>query len=335
MYAPDRPRIARSIADLLEGVTERVALVAADGKSGNHLERVSVGGEHFVVKHQSIDADWLMRVTGDEVFWPFSLLRAGVYDRVPASIDHAIVAMALDGEGRDARLAILLRDVGEALVPEGDDVVTVGQHAGFLAHMAALHASFWGWRDTIGLQPMRARLLSFTPSVIAPELARADPPVPVRVADQGWRALPTVAPRLDALVRPLHDDPGPLVEALASTPSCLVHGDWKMGNLGTHDDGRTILLDWAYPGEAPPIWDLVWYLALNRARLPETKEASVERYRAALEAAGIDTAPWWDRQLGLCFLAIMVLFAWEKAVGDAEELAWWEERALDGSRWLP
>ena len=46
------------------------------------------------------------------------------------------------------------------------------------------------------------------------------------------------------------------------------------------------MLDWAYPGAAPPCWELAWYLALNRARLPEPKEAPIARYRAALEAAG-------------------------------------------------
>jgi thiamine kinase-like enzyme len=154
------------------------------------------------------------------------------------------------------------------------------------------------------------------------------------VADEGWRRLPDVAPELARLVRPLHEDPGPLVDALATTPRTFLHGDWKMGNLGWHPDGRTILLDWAYPGAGPACWDLMWYLALNRARLPRSKEQSIERYRAALEAHGVDTTAWWDRQLGLAFLAIMVVFGWEKAVGDADEMSWWQDRAVDGARWL-
>ena len=28
------------------------------------------------------------------------------------------------------------------------------------------------------------------------------------------------------------------------------------------------------------------------------------------------------------------VFAWEKAVGDQDELDWWERAALDGARWL-
>ena len=97
-------------------------------------------------------------------------------------------------------------------------------------------------------------------------------------------------------------------------------GDWKFGNLGRRPDGRTILLDWAYPGEAAPCWDLTWYLALNRARLPETKEATIDRYRDRLEPHGVATADWWERQLGLSLLGMAAAFAWEKAVGDEAEL---------------
>ena len=89
-----------------------------------------------------------------------------------------------------------------------------------------------------------------------------------------------------------------------------------MGNLGTHPDGRTILLDWALPGSGPACWDLCWYLALNRARLPESKEAAIGRFRAALEAGGVATGSWWDAQLDLCLIAIMATFGWEKALGD-------------------
>jgi hypothetical protein len=66
-----------------------------------------------------------------------------------------------------------------------------------------------------------------------------------------------------------------VVGPLGRTPPTFLQGGWKMGNLGSHPDGRTILLDWAYPGSGAACWDLWWYLALNRARLPEPKEVSV------------------------------------------------------------
>ena len=112
-------------------------------------------------------------------------------------------------------------------------------------------------------------------------------------------------------------------------------GDWKMGNLGRHADGRTVLVDQAYPGEAPGLYDLLWYVALNRQRLPVSKEATIEAYRAGLEAAGIDTGGWFERQLGLSIIAVMATFAWEKALGDADELAWWSAQVAEARAWLP
>jgi thiamine kinase-like enzyme len=107
-----------------------------------------------------------------------------------------------------------------------------------------------------------------------------------------------------------------------------------MGNLGHHPDGRTILLDWAYPGAAPGAWDLAWYLALNRARLPQSKEATIAAYRNALEARGVDTAGWFERQVSLSLLGMAASFGWEKALGDEDELRWWADRAEHGMRTL-
>ncbi len=327
-------RLLESVDDLLARATRREVLVADDGKSGNQLERVVVDGQRLVVKHMTLAGDWIMRVMGDRVFWPYVAAQAGLIDQVPPCIDHAMVALALEGDALTGTLHVVMRDVGDHVIPEGDDPVTVEQHRGFLTHMANMHASYWGWHDELGLQPMALRLLPFAPATIAPELARPDVPGPVAVADVGWSRLPERAPALAELVFGLQADPEPLVAALAATPATFLHGDWKMGNLGWHPEGRTILLDWAYLGEGPATWDLLWYLALNRARLPESKESSIETYRGALEAAGVDTSAWWDRQLGLTMIAIMVCFGWEKAVGDDDELSWWAERVEDARHWL-
>jgi hypothetical protein len=207
----------------------------------------------------------------------------------------------------------------------------VEQHDRFVEHLATFHASFLGWRDTIGVQQLARRFLFFAPDTIAPELARAEIPAAIAAAGEGWRRLPERSRRLADLVRAVHGDPDALAEALADTPQTFVAGDWKLGNLGSRQDGRTIVLDWAYPGEAPLCWELAWYLALNCARMPRSKEDTIADYRRALERHGVDTTGWWDRQLGLCFVGMMATFAWEKALSDAEELAWWETAALAGS----
>ena len=101
--------------------------------------------------------------------------------------------------------------------------------------------------------------------------------------------------------------------------------DARNGLLRLHK----VLLDWEQPGRGAPLSDLAWYLAINCRRLPQSKQASIAAYREALEGRGIDTGPWWDRQLALCLLGAMVLFGWEKALGGYdEELAWWETKSL-------
>ena len=65
-----------------------------------------------------------------------------------------------------------------------------------------------------------------------------------------------------------------------------------------------------------------------------TARCGIAEYRAALERHGIDTGPWWERQLGLSLLGIMVLLGWEKALGPPDDLVWWERRVLEGAELL-
>ena len=225
-------------------------------------------------------------------------------------------------------------DCADDLVPPGDATLPVEQHDRFVEHLAAFHATFLGWRDTIGLQDLARRFLWFAPATIASELLVDDVPGPIAAAAAGWPRLPDRSPPLFELVRAVHADPHALAGALAATPQTFVAGDWKLGNLGSRPDGRTVLLDWAYPGEAPVCWELAWYLALNCDRLPRSKEETIVAYRGALEEHRVDTADWWDRQLGLCMVGVMATMAWEKALGDDRELNWWERAALAGSSFL-
>jgi hypothetical protein len=315
-----------SAQELLAQASSRQRIEPADSRAGAVFERVSVGPESYFVKRLSPSSDWVMRIAGDHVHRPYLIWRSGLMGQAPDVIDHTVVTMDLTGSGDDADLTIVMRDVGESLVPPGDAAVPAAQHARFIAHMAALASAFWGWEDRLGLTTMAQRTRFFAPDNIEAELAAAEVPGPLAAASAGWPALAERSPVLSAVARSVHDDPGIVTAPLAGLPGTFVHGDWKMGNLGSHPDGRTILLDWTLPGAGPACWDLCWYLALNRARLPERKEAAISRFRAALEGHGIATAGWWEEQLDLCLIGIMATFGWEKALGDAGELAWWEAR---------
>ena len=324
---------SRPVTELLAQASARVSVRPGDARSSSSFERVTIDGRGYFLKRLSPSSDWIMRATGDHVHRPYLVWSAGLMDRVPACIDHAVVAMEVVGEGDDAELSVLMRDVGPQLVPEGDVPVADAQHRGFLDHLAQLSVAFWEWTDTVGgLATMAERFRFFDASNVARELAVPDPPGPIVAADEGWRRLPARSPMLAEVARAVHEEPGILAGPLDATPKTLLHGDWKMGNLGTHPDGRTILIDWAYPGAGPACWDLCWYLALNRARLPETKEASIRRFGDALEQHGVPTADWFERQLDLCTIGIMATFGWEKALGDEDELRWWERRVGDAIR---
>jgi hypothetical protein len=326
--------VATSVEELLAGAGSRQPMQASDSKSGARFERVVIDGRPYVVKYLHVDDDWIMRSSGDLAGRPLLVWRSGLLDRLPDCIDHAVVGAAA-GLGRNGwGAALLMHDVSAWLVPPGDAPVPLDQHLGFMDHMAALHAEFWGWTDTIGLLPPQHRYLEFNPRNIALELAREQPEVVPPLIVEGWRRFPAAAGPAGPAVMALVDDPTPLVQAMAAGPQTLLQGDWKMGNLGTRPDGRTVLLDWAMPGQGNPLAELAWYLALNTARLPQTKEDAIEAYRQALHRHLVTTDGWWQRAVDLALLGSLVNFGWEKALGGGPELDWWLDRGREGLRWL-
>lgn len=312
-----------SLEELIAGVESRESWKTADSLSGSAFERVVIGGEPFVLKYLHVDDDWIQRAQGDIYTRPVVMWMSGLYDALPACIDHTIVDVAT-GLGRNGwGAAVLMRDVSEAMVPVEKGIIPLDQHLRFLEHMAELHAQFWGFRDTVGLMPRGNLYLMFSSLMTDYEATSGDPaPVP-SLAPDGWVRMADESPRLADIVLPLLREPWPLVAAQATGPQTLVHSDWKAGNLGSHTDGRTILLDWAFPSEAPGPADLAWYIAVNCELLPHSKEEAIATYKEALERRGIQTLGWWEAQLELALLAQVVLLGWSKT-GD--ELAWWEER---------
>jgi hypothetical protein len=312
-----------SVSDLLGDVEERAPLESA-GKSGARLERVRVDGTWYVVKYLDADTDWTMRASGVDLVVPAELWRRGVLHALPDCIRQPIIAIA-----QDTTTALLMEDVSSWLVPVTDAPIEAPQHELFLDHMAAMHAALWQTGLDIDVVPVANRYLELSPAMADAELARGSDDLVPQLVRKGWPLLAEVAPRAAAVVVPLVHDPRPLVRALADTPQTFVHGNWKLDNLGTDDAGRTVLFDWELSGRGAPVSDLAWYLAINCRRLPASKEAAIGTYRAALERHGVETGPWWERQLALCLLGALVQFGWEKALGGYDdELAWWEERAV-------
>ena len=324
--------VLSSVDDLLEGVVSREPFFASDAKSGAPLERLTMAdGSARVLKHVHVDHDWTMRFSGDVGCNPAQVWAAGLMDVAPDRIDHGVLAVAT-GLGRNGwGAAILMRDLSDDMVPAGDDLLAPEQHGAFIHDMAVLAARTWGWRDACRLVPLENRWTWFNHASLAVEADHGWPePVP-KIAYEGWeRFAQRVPAAISGAVDGLRHDPSPLVDRIRETPLSFVHGDWKLGNLGTARDGRTVLIDWTFTGEGPCTFELVWYLAVNRSRMPQSKEDTIDAFAAALRANGIDTEGWFDTQLALGMLAGLTLFGWEKAFGDDDELRWWCDRASEG-----
>ena len=327
----DLHEVKPSVEALLADATSREPMKTADSLSSASFERVVIDGQPYVVKHLSTAADWIMRATGDVACRPLWVWRTGLLDTLPDCLDPLIVDVAHDSQ--TGVTTLLMPDVEGYLVPEGAAVLPLAQHHRFLDHMGALHAAFWNWDGPAALTPMANRYTALVPLTGAVERDLGHPGGVPSMLESAWQRLAAVSPEMGSGALAIAANPGVLVDALDETPTTLIHGDWKAGNLGSHPDGRTILLDWQWPGRAAGCVDLGWYLAVNCDRLPESKEASIAGYRDALVRHGVDVGDWFDRQLDLALLGAFVQMGWSKT-DDPAELGWWVDRALPTARAL-
>lgn len=316
-------RTVVALEELLAGATERVPLRREDGLSGVPMERLLVDGQPCVLKLTSPEIDWVARLWGDTGCRAARVWELGLYDAVAPYVDPLVVGVGYDEER--ALWGVLMRDATGEFLEEGAVPISVERQDGFLRDMTAMHAAFWGFEDPGGLCRPEQLYRAFSPSGLDREAERGPLTGVPAYAVTAWDGLVAALPGVGEQVRALADEPGPLVAALAQTPRTFVHHDWKGGNLGTRADGRTVLVDWAYPGANAGLADVAWYLANNCDRLTTSKEAVVEGYRAGLERAGITTAGWFERQLELALLGAFVIVGWSKT-GDPVELAWWVDR---------
>ena len=335
----EKRRLAESVDELLAEAERREPFVNPDGRSAAAFERVLIGGRPHIVKYAHLDDDFTMRVSGDLVCRPVRAWAEGLLDAAPDLVDHTVVGAAL-GYGRNGwGAALLMRDVSDELVALGNVPFTSDEHELLIDRLAGWCAATWGFRDDAVSGPQlfqyEARWAWFGRVALEGERALGFPERVPAIAAEGWERFWGRAPRdIAGVIEELWSDSTPLAEALRTTPTCLLHGDAKASNMGIGGDGRMVLIDWAYVGEGPACHELCWHLALDREKLPVTKEATIEAFRLGLESRGVDTAGWWDRQLGLCLLGALVLFGWEKAYNDESELLWWCDAAREGARLL-
>jgi hypothetical protein len=270
-----------------------------------------------------------MRMTNDEVCRPARVWELGLYDAVGAHVDPLVLGV---GE-QDGTWGLLMRDASEEFLEGGATPIALERQQAFLRDMAGMHAATWGFQHAEGLATAADYYGLFNPSSLAKEAARG-PLTGVPSYVSGGRAvLAEAVPAVFADLEVIEADLDRFGRALAETPRALVHGDWKGGNLGSRPDGRTVLVDWAFPSAGAALADIAWYLGCNCDRLVTSKERVIDDYRTELERAGIDTSGWWERQLELALLGGLLILGWSKA-GDPSELGWWVDRTAHVAREL-
>ncbi len=307
---------------LLYRVARREPLVS-QGKSGAQLERGWLDdGSTVIIKHADARQDWIMQATGDDgrvaALWV-----EGVFERLPAMIDHA----TLDIQPAPGGAVVVMRDVSDLLFSA--ERPSRASHLRVLHAVTDMHVTCAGLRVT-GLCPLSAYYTFLSPAVC--ERFAADHDVP-RLALEGWsRFYDLVADNVAGAVAALHADPRPLVDALLARPSTLVHGDLKVANLGVDHD-RVVMLDWGtLTTWAPPAVDFAWYLAINAAAVGFEHDQLIADVRRA-QGEGDEAA------LRLALLGALMQLGRAKALGatsdDAETrhreragLAWWTAQVL-------
>jgi hypothetical protein len=325
--------------------------LTTDSKSGSRFLRIEVDGDsgpRYVMKRVSARWDWIMRATDDDRGRPAVAWQTGLVDKVPPEVVHGMVACARDGDG----WAILMEDFGDHLFPPGNAPISVNENERIMEAMAAFHAAFWEQPEladpALGFCRLDAWYRELGPATARRE---ANGPDAIPPLGEGWSLLESaIDPGLARQIIELAEEPGPLCAALDRFPRTVTHRDWKLGNLGLRPGSRgpVILLDWAVVGASPPAVDLGWYLAINSARLPVSKEATIAYFRDALARRIGDRFDdgWWQPQVELGVLGGFVQFAWEKALGalrggspevrarERAELTWWSARAATALRLL-
>lgn len=195
------------------------------GASGNALERVALrDGRVLVRKQVSPKWDWISRATRDDGR-ALAMWRGGVFERMPAEVDHATVGVERTDEG----WAIYMRDVSTCLFPP-EGRVAAREVRRVVGGLAALHRAFVGHRVE-GLCSLVDRYHLLSPRTAERETARGNPAGPL--ITRCWDALVDMTPPdVSDPVLALAQDPTPLAAELSKREQTLVHGDARLWNMG-------------------------------------------------------------------------------------------------------
>jgi ketosteroid isomerase-like protein len=322
--AGGRPALDPALIDGLGEIAEHTVL-ASRGWSGNAIERlVLADGNVLIAKRIVPGADWIGRASADPGREGL-LFTSGVLDRLPAAIDHAMVAAARDGDA----WWLVMRDVSDQLLDD-DSLLPREANRRLLAAVNEMWEAFWGERVEF-LAPQAARLQMAAPSIAGRERDGVD--LLPKQFEVMWEAFAdAVDPDVAEAVLELVEDPAPLAAALDARGTTLLHGDIRDEQIGL-GGRRLVLLDWGLATQGHPVVDYAWYLMHCAWRIDATHDQLWEDFRAARGER--DDPP----AVELGAMAGLMMYGWilghsavihpdpaERAWARAE-LQWWVPRA--------
>jgi hypothetical protein len=301
---------------------ERILISGHEGKSGAGLERVRLAdGRVLIVKRIEPGSDFTVEATGGMPGREILLYRAGVLDRLPAGVEHALV----DAWVEDDTTVLVMRDLGDAMLT-WNDRLDAERGRWVMQRTAALHRAFLGAAPP-DVVPLQQELALFAPETARP-LAEQGIEL-MRLVLRGWELFADEVPADVAdPVFALLDDVTPLRRALETGPVTMTHGDLATVNMAIEGD-TLVLIDWAMPTAAPGALDVTRFIAGCASVVDLSREDLLAAYR---DAAG----PAHDeRSERLALLAGTLWLGWNKALDavehpDAEtrareraDLDWW------------
>lgn len=309
LTAPEQVRV---LLGLPEGPWRVGRETVTGGLSGARLERISfTNGDRYasvVLKQIDPHTNWLMRAAGDTLGREIAFTQSPLWERLPEVIDVPVLAVARFADGAGA---LLLPDLAPVIYPSAlcYEPADEGLVQRILAHLAALHATFWG-DPALRAQSWLATPADALFTLTLDRLNDAAQAVPDEdtYGDQALRMWPYLWRFIDgadaATIWRTLMHPDALLAAVRAAPATLAHGDTWVANMGglaptpqrdaavalaqaQHEVPpmeRLLLLDWALVTAGPATFDSLW-LAQTWHTLDPLQV--LEWHRAALVRLGI------------------------------------------------
>ncbi len=304
-------------------ILERSPFRDHDGASGARLERARLAdGSHVILKRFDPAHDLTMALPPVGEVREILLWQAGVLDRLPPPIGHAIVG-AWQEEGF---WVLAMRDLSATILGWGSRI-SRAQCRRIIAAAIAMHERFRN-EEVDHLLSLQDRMKIFSPDVMRSLRGRGNP-----LPDwclQGWERFAEIAPPDVAdLVFAIHEEPGILAEPLTRRAgSTLLHGDLWLPNIAL-EPGRVVVIDWALATQGPSIIEFASFLAGSAGQVAATREEILEDIRRLMGERHDEEV----MRLGL--LHGIVEMGWNMAFhatehGDSEALEtfeWWVDAA--------